>query len=236
MAVVAGEYYLESGEALNFTVFERQIHDILKAHYEKVEADFQFRLRDDQKFMKQFIFKKADDEMAFSIAYELDLYNEVQATQSASEITKTNNREFQNALDQVINKYEEEGIFIDDDDIILEALEIFLGHADARAQTITTTETNKVAENAKYTEATMLRNNVETPLEEEIEEIKEWVAILDDRTREWHAEADGQEVNINEAFTVKGEKLMYPGDDSLGVSLDNIINCRCDAHYSFRAL
>jgi hypothetical protein len=52
-----------------------------------------------------------------------------------------------------------------------------------------------------------------------------WNAVGDDRTREEHADADGQEVALNEAFIVGGEPLMYPGDPS--GSDWNTINCRC---------
>lgn len=54
---------------------------------------------------------------------------------------------------------------------------------------------------------------------------KEWVAVQDDRTRDSHAEADGQVVAIDDDFTVDGEGLQYPGDPSASPELS--INCRC---------
>lgn len=56
---------------------------------------------------------------------------------------------------------------------------------------------------------------------------KRWVTQGDDRVRDKHASADGQEVPIDEPFEVGGELLMYPADTSLGASADNVINCRC---------
>lgn len=56
-------------------------------------------------------------------------------------------------------------------------------------------------------------------------ERKEWITALDERTREWHAMADGQIVGVNESFIVGGEELMYPGDPA--GSPENTINCRC---------
>jgi hypothetical protein len=64
---------------------------------------------------------------------------------------------------------------------------------------------------------------------------KEWVSAQDERTRTSppdefdHAEADGQVVDMNEAFTVSGEQLMFPGDP--GASAGNLINCRCAVVY-----
>lgn len=60
-----------------------------------------------------------------------------------------------------------------------------------------------------------------------IEMQREWIATKDHRTREWHGAADGQRVGVDEAFTVGGEKLMFPGDRSHGASGWNIYNCRC---------
>ncbi len=54
---------------------------------------------------------------------------------------------------------------------------------------------------------------------------KEWVAILDSRTRSSHALADGQVVNVQDSYSVEGEALMYPRDPN--GSAGNIINCRC---------
>jgi HK97 family phage portal protein len=54
---------------------------------------------------------------------------------------------------------------------------------------------------------------------------KEWIAAIDERTREEHIEADGQIVGIKQSFTVMGENLQFPGDPS--GSPENIINCRC---------
>jgi len=54
---------------------------------------------------------------------------------------------------------------------------------------------------------------------------KRWIATKDMRTRHDHGAADGQVVNWDEAFSVGGEPLMYPGDPS--GSAGNIYNCRC---------
>ena len=60
---------------------------------------------------------------------------------------------------------------------------------------------------------------------EGVELKKKWLATLDERTRDNHGSADGQEVLNKEPFTVGGEELMYPGDPS--GSAGNVINCRC---------
>lgn len=56
---------------------------------------------------------------------------------------------------------------------------------------------------------------------------KVWRAVGDSKTRLAHSRASGQVVALDKPFTVGGEKLMYPGDWSLGASPGNTINCRC---------
>jgi len=60
---------------------------------------------------------------------------------------------------------------------------------------------------------------------------KEWCAVRDGRTRPAHSQADGKRVNMNEAFIVGGERLLYPRDRSQGASLENVVRCRCTVIY-----
>ena len=54
---------------------------------------------------------------------------------------------------------------------------------------------------------------------------KEWITAMDGRERDWHGAANGQIVDFNKPFIVKGEQLRWPGDTS--GSAANVINCRC---------
>lgn len=65
---------------------------------------------------------------------------------------------------------------------------------------------------------------------------KIWVSSHDDRVRPGinsedspfdHHEVDIRKVDLEEAFEVSGEQLMFPGDTSLGASAGNVCNCRC---------
>lgn len=54
---------------------------------------------------------------------------------------------------------------------------------------------------------------------------KVWTSMGDEKVRDAHDEADGQEVAVDEDFDVGGEAMAFPGDPR--ASADNTINCRC---------
>ena len=54
---------------------------------------------------------------------------------------------------------------------------------------------------------------------------KQWLAILDLRTRHEHRMLDGQIVDNDKPFDVDGDKIMFPGDPSAKGYL--LYNCRC---------
>lgn len=56
---------------------------------------------------------------------------------------------------------------------------------------------------------------------------KIWVNTPDNRVRDEHVEAGGQKQPLNAAFIIDGERLMHPGDSSLGASSHLVVNCRC---------
>lgn len=79
---------------------------------------------------------------------------------------------------------------------------------------------------ARQTEAELI-NDAEllTDTGETVAVTKEWVTILDEKTRDPHRMADGQVVGVNESFIVAGEALSMPRDPN--GSMSNIANCRC---------
>ena len=54
---------------------------------------------------------------------------------------------------------------------------------------------------------------------------REWLASNDSRTRHWHAELDGVEVDVDEPWVNEFGKIMFPGDPSADPA--NTYNCRC---------
>ena len=105
--------------------------------------------------------------------------------------------------------------------------------ADRLVQSLCTQNEDKMRTFAR-TAVTGAQNAGRQAQMEEAEELgvqlmKRWVATLDDRTREAHADLDGQEVAVDEPFTVDvdGEhyEIQYPGDPSADPCM--VYNCRC---------
>ena len=55
--------------------------------------------------------------------------------------------------------------------------------------------------------------------------LKQWCATLDGRTRDWHANLDGEAIPENEMFINEYGEIEYPGDP--GAEPANVYNCRC---------
>lgn len=60
---------------------------------------------------------------------------------------------------------------------------------------------------------------------------KQWLATLDDHTRDAHRDLDGQIRDVDEPFEVNGLKIDYPGDPNADPSLS--YNCRCTLVYIY---
>ena len=89
-----------------------------------------------------------------------------------------------------------------------------------RVRMIAENEANSIWNDAEYVDALKSGKTRKT-----------WRTILDKKTRDWHAEANGQTKPILEPFEVNGELLQYPMDGSYGATGGNINNCRCVAKY-----
>jgi len=118
-----------------------------------------------------------------------------------------------------------------------ESINRFVTNIDNRVDTIAATETQTPSEAMKLIEITALVAILGGSLAEDGSlrpgvVIKTWNTVVDGFARQSHVRANGQTVLNNEPFVVDGQRLMSPGNGSLGASLKNIINCRCIATYS----
>lgn len=134
--------------------------------------------------------------------------------------------------------------------------DLLIARADYKSQMIAITETTWASETTKQAEIPQITTNLEEENSREdiadvadvtdeersaillygyagavaagiIQQKKTWLAVLDSRTRPWHASATGQKVGINDSFLVGGELMPFPGMGSAG----NSANCRCVVVY-----
>lgn len=91
--------------------------------------------------------------------------------------------------------------------------------SDDRAVLITQNEANTIMNGVDFTNA-----------KKQGKTHKQWIAELDDKTREAHFLVDGTFIPIDEKFHVGNDYMRYPHDYT--ASAENVVNCRCSCIYS----
>lgn len=99
-----------------------------------------------------------------------------------------------------------------------------------RAETIARTEGQRAVSLARQEALEQAVEQLDIPRESVV---RVWRATQDARTRDTHAEMDGQERGLEEPFeSPSGALLMYPGDPD--ASIEEVANCRCVLLHEFR--
>jgi len=229
--------YSAKGAVLDVSQFKDEVAVILRQHYRRVSKVFGNGLRQKINTSKSFGFKvyeakQLDDEIDNAIS---EFINSVVPFR-ANEIIQTTQDDVNSAIASSL--FLALGSDIGSSSASNEAIAAssqkeFNRKTRSRPQTIAVTETQTASEGSKEIEAERVAETAAQSANTTPSEVmsKEWVAVLDSRTRSAHVFADGQRVSIDEVFEVDGEELMFPGDESRGASVGNIINCRCIASY-----
>jgi hypothetical protein len=226
--------YKHTGQILSLHPYKPELSSILISHYRKTAKKFSNNIRDqvdiDNYILPETTTKELKEEyerINNIIAITLTAFILNHSEKQAKYIIETTLHNLRAEVNTIITEHAIQGQELTDSQIAEKVKQRFIENSENRLETIATTETQITAEKAKFTEASTLNeSNILIPGKEFK---KQWSAILDDRVRDFHAAADGQIRAITATFDVNGEKLMFPGDDSLGASASNIINCRCSA-------
>lgn len=216
----------EGGGLASTDILQQNMKDVLSNHYDDVTQRF------NQHIVNQIGKPDNHSEILNSINTASSVHNELRANDSSDIIAETTIKDANKAIAIAKQQALAKGESITNATLANRARILLNQRIAGRVNTIAATETQNPAENAKQTEVNFLDfheaeiddNNIA-----DREKQKQWVAILDNVTRVDHAEADGQIVNVNEPYIVAGQQLMYPGDTSLGATIDNWINCRCSS-------
>lgn len=145
---------------------------------------------------------------------------EARAEQQSQAISNTSKRNMDKAVQTAYMAFQEQGEDFTNAALATVGLRFLTRSQLGRDTGIVVTSTQSAAETSKNISATATGKRKKT-----------WVTMGDERVRLTHSIADGQTVDENEPFRVGASLLKYPGDTSLGASLDEIVNCRCSAVY-----
>lgn len=228
------ESYANVGLIYGASQYNDELKNILYKHYKIIGSNFSKRIRQQStKELMGVVEVKGYDQ---NINHKIDAYAIFRSNMQAKLINQNTVDELHKAVTLVRHKATLDNQLLSDKQIADIASSKLKAQIPSRAKTIAITETQNMAEKSKFIEAveinTMLGFKSFTIETKEQGVSKEWITVLDERTRPAHAAADSQVVDSEEPFIVDGEKLMFPGDDSLGASIGNVINCRCSVSYN----
>ncbi len=224
--------YSTTGAALDVAQYKEEVQTVLRQHYRRVAKVFGIGLR--QQIKKSITIdeqKQVDDEVDAALATFIAATTALRS----SEIINTTQRDVNQSIAFGLTaELTNDGVVTADNAIVAAASQKeFNRKTKSRPQTIAVTETQTAAEGSKEIEATAIATAAASTLNTLPSNLvkKEWVTVLDSRTRTAHVLADGQRVDIDDSFIVDNERLMFPADTSLGATAGNVINCRCIASY-----
>lgn len=150
--------------------------------------------------------------------------------QAASDDLKRVDRQIATANAQLTRSIDKQ------DDIIARNIELNLqDRAKGRSELIAFQNVGLGESWARQTEAELIDDaELVTASGQQVAVTKEWVAILDSKTRDPHRMADGQVVGVNDYYSVNGESMIMPRDST--ASAANTINCRCMSLHEVEAV
>ena len=206
------------------TETQDDLRELLLAHYVRVGE----------------LFTRVIDAQLKQVSIVVSEHYKVKSVEQARAITTTTRRHAERALTIARLAATEAGlaglVIMTGLEIATAAVGIFNRRLAGREDSLLMFETNLSAEAAKLTQVELLAGeepSIAGGSSRPSKRTKSWANLGDSRVRRSpfnHLFAE-QTVPANKPFIVSGERLMYPGDTSLGASLGNVIRCRCSAIY-----
>lgn len=202
-----------------------QLEPVLLLHYDRVSDTFKAKIREDLPD-EVAITEEEEDQVdvllvALFAALAAAQARIIAATSAADARLSVNiaRAEAQRVAAQT-------GAILSEQEVATTAGQVFNRKLRGRTGGIACFETQVAAEASKQTEAQVLVGPGEGDRGS-----KEWVNVGDSNVRVGefdHVNAE-QEVPSDQPFIVSGQRLMHPGDTSLGASIGNVAGCRCSS-------
>jgi len=214
----------------------------LRKHYTRVQNVFTGVVVEQQKSYpasRFFEVKQTEEdeaEQAALLGLALQKWRDDNAEEAAIFITETTRQNFKDSIREARELIAEQGLLGDARTLAFTALVILKRKFRGREQAIVMFETQKPAESTKLSQAEVMAglqpSSITGVSVATTAATKTWRNVGDLQVRPAHVRANFQKKNINEPFVIDGQRLMHPGDTSLGASLEMTANCRCSAQYS----
>jgi hypothetical protein len=249
----------QTGWIPDFGKYEDELINILYKHYISIGVTFIDRINqivltelekelvpvDEKDFHNQAIEFMARKKLP-KVPVVVDRHFRVRASSVAGKITQTTKKEARRVLAAVKKTFVTGAkVGVKPVDVASTSGKMFRTTLNGRASGIVRMNTNGPAEAVKLTQIQILRGE-EPSLGggggTKTKGTKRWSNMADSLVRgpstnsAFNHQAANQTVKIDEPFTVSGEQLRFPGDESLGASLGNVINCRCAVSYNIKAV
>lgn len=218
--------YMQTGRAFDANAMSVDMVNLLEKQYGRVGPVFDSQIVD---VLPEEIAATNREKLLIDSA--LEIFFTARAVEQAAIITATNRRDVDESIAQAVSTTQDTPNR-NRADIGIQAGVNLRRKLAGRVVGIAALETQASAEASKGTEAQVLTGqspSVTGGSPRQVDVIKEWVTVGDERVREAHVFADSQTQDLNTAFDVGGERLRWPGDTSLGASVGNVINCRCSS-------
>lgn len=200
----------------------------LNTHYNRVQKEF---LKENSLATKQ---REDEPEDAEVLALALLTWRENQVQKQVPLLNTTTQVNMTEAMQMATEDAAMDGTVLSKRELALLAGALLNKKFKGRISSIAITETQGPAESTKFIGAEVDAGLTPRILGGGVVATsfkKGWVTVGDNKVREIHRRANGQERTLTEPFVVNNQYLMYPGDSSLGASADNVANCRCIAKY-----
>jgi len=215
---------ISTAPSMNINIDNSPIQEVYKELYMEVGSYFGNFDRRNAKKKKGIVYleKQGEDEIYSNvIREEMQKYAEEVAGQNIAIIADTSRTFLEKTIRSVVKEVLEEGLGAGEAQTMLRDRLTNQWHRAMRYRT----------ERIVRTETTTASNvgSLKGIRSTGIPHMKIWSAAFDSNTREWHANANGQRVDMDSAFMVGGEQMDHPGDPS--ASGRNVINCRCAVIY-----
>lgn len=210
-----------TGRIPNLNSFQLELIALLRGHYRRVEKAFSKDARNEAKTVNFFLETKQEESIDSDIVDYINRHS-IQQSMFILQTTESN----LNVVAAGVLAAARTGVERPTrTEIAREIRREFDARSINRVGTIATTETQTTSEAIKFIESLAVSETLRQTTGRTT--AKTWATLLDEVTRPSHVLADRQERPINTPFVVQGERLMVPGDTSLGASISNIIECRC---------